>query len=351
MAFTHYTAFTVQASQVLGTLTDFPTVLSFTDNRFKTTGNGGHVAGSSGFDLRPYSDSGLSSALTYELVTYSASSGQFEMWVKVPSMVVGYVIYLAYGDAALSSDGSSSATFSALKLAAHYKDGTTLSVADSTAIHTGTNVSATAIAGQIDGAIRFNGSSTYMYFDDTGQLDPGTGNYSYSFWMNWASAAGNGKFIAKDISGVGWSSDFVVGDGTFRVIANDGTNLYDAQFGTISTGVWTHIGVSVDRSAADAEVTVNGAVRGVTGNGGDLASVTGTLSNASVLTIGMRGHENAGAFWAGDIDELHYYATNKPLTWFAAEYNNQFAPGTFFSTGTEQAVGGGNIILMGEGLT
>src|SRR6516165_11780766 len=88
----------------------------FTDNRFKTVGNGGHVQNASGFDIRPYSDSSLTTALSYELVSgsYNASTGTFQIWVLIPSLSQGLVIYLAYEDSGLSTDGTNlSAVWSA----------------------------------------------------------------------------------------------------------------------------------------------------------------------------------------------------------------------------------------------
>ena len=109
MAFGFYTPLTITSNSSLlpATQTNFPLLLSFTDNRFKTVGNGGHVQNSSGFDIRPYSNSSLTTALSYERVSYSASAGTFQIWVLIPSLSQGLVIYLAYGDAALSSDGTS----------------------------------------------------------------------------------------------------------------------------------------------------------------------------------------------------------------------------------------------------
>src|SRR5262245_53924036 len=110
MAFGYYSAFTVNPGQVPSARTDFPVLLNPTDSRFKSTGNGGHVQSTSGYDLRPYADSSHSTAYSFELVNYTATTGDFEMRVKVPSLSNGSVIYLFYGDATLNTDGSSTAT-------------------------------------------------------------------------------------------------------------------------------------------------------------------------------------------------------------------------------------------------
>src|ERR1043166_9148404 len=125
MAFSFYSPVTVQSGQVPSTQTNFPMLVSYTDNRLKSVANGGHCQ--TPFDIRPYSDSSLTTALTFESVFYSASTGQVEMWVKIPSIADGSIVYLAYGDASLSSDGSSSSTWdSHFKGVWHLPNGTTL---------------------------------------------------------------------------------------------------------------------------------------------------------------------------------------------------------------------------------
>ena len=112
MAFGYYRSLTVQSSQVPSTQTDFPVLVSVTHADLKSTGNGGHVQSSSGFDIRPYSDSALTTALTFELEFYDPVNGILVMWVKIASLSDGLVFYLAYGDAGLTTDGSNSATWS-----------------------------------------------------------------------------------------------------------------------------------------------------------------------------------------------------------------------------------------------
>ncbi len=154
MAFSWYSPISINSAQVPSTQTDFPVLVSQTDARFKTVGNSGHVENASGFDIRPYSDTALTSALSYDLERYNASTGEVVMWVKVASLSSSTTpIYLAYGDASLTTDGSSTTTWSNSFLGVyHCKDGTTLSVASATGSNNGTNNSGVAATtGQIDG--------------------------------------------------------------------------------------------------------------------------------------------------------------------------------------------------------
>src|ERR1035437_6125962 len=105
MAFSWLKSLTLDHTQA-GTAdsTDWPLTIWVTDADLKTVGNSGYVQNANGYDIRPYSGSGLSSALTFELVSYNASTGAVEMHVKVPTLshTADTVIYLGFGDATIS---------------------------------------------------------------------------------------------------------------------------------------------------------------------------------------------------------------------------------------------------------
>ena len=81
MSQSYYAVETVQASQVTGTLTDFPALFSRTSAGaagapdFRTIGNGGHVANANGYDLCLYTDTTLASMLKTETALYNAATG------------------------------------------------------------------------------------------------------------------------------------------------------------------------------------------------------------------------------------------------------------------------------------
>src|SRR5712672_1833507 len=129
MAFSYYSPISINAAQVPSTQTDFPVLVSVTDARFKTVAYSGHVQNSSGFDIRPYTDSTLVTAITgYELERYNASTGEVIMWVKVSSLTSSSTPFvLAYGDSGISTDGSSTTTWSNSFIGVyHMKEGTPL---------------------------------------------------------------------------------------------------------------------------------------------------------------------------------------------------------------------------------
>ena len=203
-AFSYSSPVSINAAQVPSTQTDFPVLVSFTDARFKTVGNGGHVQNSSGFDIRPY-DASTGAAITgYELERYNASTGEVVMWVKVPSLSSSTTpIYLLYGDSGITTDGSSSTTWSNGFLGVyHMKDGTTLDVTSGTGTNNGTNHSATATAGQIDGAGSFVSASSQYVGLGTGYNSSLSTAITMSAWVKATSfpSATNPVIEGNDLS-------------------------------------------------------------------------------------------------------------------------------------------------------
>src|SRR4030065_2715347 len=92
--------------------TNFPVLISGTyagsgtDPDLRTTGNGGQVTDANGYDIAFFSDSGLTTMLDFERVAWSATTGAVEFWVEVPtiSYTTDTVIYIAYGNASITTD-------------------------------------------------------------------------------------------------------------------------------------------------------------------------------------------------------------------------------------------------------
>lgn len=334
MGFRYYSPVTVQTGQVPSTQTNFPILVSVTDARFKTTGNGGNVSSSSGYDIRPYSDSALSTALTYELERYNATTGEVIMWIKIPSLSDGYVVYLAYGNSALTTDGSDGPnTFSnSFKSVYHFKDGTSLSLADSLNTYNGTGAgSPTAATGQIDGGLGLaSASNQYVQVGDQRAAAMSV--------MCWVKAT---TFPAAYNTAWGEGlSDFTQ---NFRLLVNSSGKLACTVFATtqlsydgtgshtLSTGTWYHLAFTYDSSAggvgyvnaaSDKTFAANGAIK---------------ITNAVSTFIGR----DVGAtlyLWNGVIDELQVSTVARSANWITTTYNNQSAPGTFATLGTEVAI-------------
>jgi hypothetical protein len=333
-AFGYYSPISINSAQVPSTQTDFPVLVSVTDARFKTVGNGGNVQNASGFDIRPYSDSGITTAITgYQLERYNATTGEVVMWVKVGSLSSSTTpIYLAYGDSGISTDGSSTTTWSnSFTDVYHVKDGTTLSVVDGSGNHTGTNHSATATTGEIDGAANVaSGSSQYI---DGGTRSQPT-SITLSAWVKATSfpAAANIVLSSETGSGTGYAILKVRSDGKIGSIASVGGNNFTADgLGStvMVTGTWYYVTVTfTGTGSAGLKCYVNAVANGSNASSSSLDSGTTTLY------LGQSAR-NGGLFFNGAIDEARVASVARSADWITTEYNNQSAPGTFETLGTE----------------
>lgn len=325
----------INAAQVPSTQTDFPVLVSVTDNRFKTVANGGSVANANGYDIRPYSDSALTTAITgYELERYNGTTGEVVMWVKVASLSSSTTpIYLRYGDSTLNTDGSSTTTWSNnFGAVYHLKDGTTLSLADSTSgAHTGTNNSVTATSGKIDGAGSFVSASS-QYIDCGTTIQNGFSAVTISAWVNatsfpnayngiggwdassptrqamiWVKSTGKMTFFVQAVGSVGF-------DGTGSHTLSSATDYLIHMTYSSSAGLVGYVNAASDGTAA----------------------ANGSLANPNSVTFDI-GQDplTAGRFWNGKIDELRVASVSRSADWITTEYNNQSAPGTFETLGSQ----------------
>ncbi len=334
-AFGYYSPLNINAAQVPSTQTDFPVLVSVTDTRFKTVGNGGHVQSSSGFDIRPYTNSGLGTAITgYELERYNASTGEVIMWVKVSSLSSSTTPFvLAYGDSGISTDGSSTSTWSnSFGAVWHLKDGTTLSLADSSATGNNQGYSTashpTAVTGKIDGGAGFNSGSAQGLTAGSYQQNAIT----YSIWANATSLGSAYQYpIAKD-SASQFNLIGVKSSGKLRWMVN-ATSQIDADgtgSTTLSTGTWYYLVLTYD-STAGLIGYVNGSVDKTVAANGVCSTYTQGIDISGLSTFST-------AYWNGPLDEGRLASVARSPDWITTEYNNQSAPGTFETLGTEVAV-------------
>ncbi len=336
MAQLWYSPYAINAAQVPSTQTDFPVLVSVTDARLKDVAHSGHVNRSDGFDIRPYTDTTLGTAITgYELERYTPTTGEVIMWVKVSSLSSSTTpIVLGYGDTGITTDGSSSTTWSNSFLGVyHVKDGTTLSVADSAGLHNGTNSGATAATGQIDGCAGFVSASSQS-IQVAGFVGPTA--VTYTIWVKATTfpTAYTGT-IFRNSSNVSYSGILVKSTGKLACLGNaTGAVGYDgAGSHTLSTGTWYYLAMTYSSSTGIIGY-VNSASDGTSAANGNL--VTTSASMAMGTDLG-----NASRFWNGSLDEGRMASVVRSADWITTEYNNQNAPGTFATLGTEVAVGGG----------
>lgn len=293
-----------------------------------TMASGGGVQNASGYDIGFFADAALTTKLAWETVWWSATTGAGEWHIKLPTLshTADTVIYVAYGDASITTDQSVGKWDSSLGLASmrHFGSPTTLSVGDSIAsADNGTNYGLTATTGMLGGAANCNGSS-YLHASDSG-LPSGNSPRTISLWFSDAVSdsrtlvmAGYGTGSQDEANGLavgnssivafGWGDDFIVGQG-------------------FSVNTWYHLVGTFDGNAAMLYF-----------NGQLLA--TSSRSWNTQLGGGYEIGRNFGFtsdYYNGLVDEVRIANVARSAGWITAEYNNQSSPSTFYSVGAEQA--------------
>lgn len=343
-AFGYYRSITIDHTKCgASDSTNFAVLISSTNATLKSVANGGHVQSGSGYDIRPYSDSALTTALTFELGSYDAAAGTVLMWVKVPTVShsVDTVIYLAYGNASLTTDGSSASTWDANFLAVyHLGNGITLSVADSTGANNLTNSGLTAVSGgQIDGGAGVGPpAGGPLYAINSAAVN--TANCTIAAWVNANAVAGGRLFgFAEGNNGtVAEKSLYISNGGKPSAYGYDGAQRNVNGATTVTTGVWHYMVVTWD--STNEIIYFDGASDGTTACGATFAGYT----NPNLVLGGTDGGGGAGdgsnVQLDGSLDEVRVSNTARSADWILTSYNTQKNPGTFYTLGSEITVGG-----------
>jgi hypothetical protein len=347
MAFSYYKTVTTDHTQCgASDSTDYPIVIWTTDTDLKDTGHGGYVQNTNGYDIRPYADALLTSALPYELVFYDGVNGKLELHFKVPTLnhTSDVIYYLAFGDPGISTDGSSTSTWSSYAAVYHFKDGTTLSVADSTGTHNGTNHGAAPDSGVLDASVFFGGSTEYV---SAARIDP-LNNTQHFTWSSWIYNYGGGlkTLVSHGISGDAYQFLLLTGSNEANLIVDispssseDDNNTYN---GVVAIGSWTLWHVVYDGTASGAgsgvarlKLYINSVLQTASVTNGAIPATTPNAS--STLNLGRQ--NTADRYWEGNLDECRFAGTSLSADWITADYNNQRAGSSFLTYGSRTTVG------------
>ncbi|MBP6884285.1 MAG: DUF2341 domain-containing protein, partial [Candidatus Pacebacteria bacterium] len=330
------TKITIDHTKVPSTQTDFPVLISKKDARFKTVANSGHMGNAGATDLVVTSSDGTTK-LNHEIEYYVATTGELLAWVKVPSLSssADTDLYLYYGNAGVADQQNVTGTWNSnFKQVLHVKDGTTLSVTDSTGSYNGTNSGGTATTGKIDGGVDFNLSSHISNGGTIYTMTGGSTAHTISFWVNMDDFSGGDQYV--------WDGDTAAGIAAFMNIAGAGIIQWGFTAGGYrsytstpisSTGTWYHVVAQKTSSGDNGNLYVNGTLQ---------STYTGTLGNPANTgsSNSQWGRYHATALSAdGKMDEMRVYNIATSANWITTEYNNQSSPSTFIPTWATEEVG------------
>lgn len=188
----------------------------------------------------------------------------------------------------------------------------------------------------------FDDDDNKVTFSDTASLEPGTGDFTFSFWINPSSSGttysspffkGNGDVSVQDgwifrhraDAGAGGAIDkifFSMGDGSIN-LGQVWTNS------ALTDNVWTHVAMVIDRGTS-YQYYINGSA--------DNSCTTWPCYNSTSTVAGpalQLGEDWSDSYmFSGYMDEVRYYTTATSSDWISTEYNNQNATSTFYTIGS-----------------
>ena len=314
--------------------TDFPVLITGTYTYLKTTGNGGNVTSSSGYDIAFYSDSGLTTQLKHETVSWNGSTGAVEYWVKVPTLSSSSdtVIYLAYGDSGVTTDQSDkvntwNTNFASVWHMNQDPTGSAPQLLDSTtnANHMTTEnmASGDLVTGKIGNAIYYDGTNNASY--NTAMSFSTWTTLSISFWVK-GTAGSNGsggsdswRILDKGLGEIviGWDRPTAN-----RIYVYSNGDVGETSI-DVADGTWHLVHFTSDKTNFNLYV-----------DGTNRMSATGALSGTTddIYVGKYTAGGYYGLFYLDELRMLRNYTFTS--SWMTAEYNNQSNPSSFYTIGS-----------------
>jgi hypothetical protein len=315
--------------------TNFPVKVWTRDYRLATVGNGGQVqntvSNSLGrtipADMQFCPDtSGSGTPLKFEGVQYSATLGDLEAWVQVPTYHSASfdTIYLYTNNAAVVTSQEDLTMWSDVNyfVVLHYPDGTTLDTKNSVTASATTIVgTVTAILGNAGGASSTNGSSgNYEKIARTAALEPASAITMETWTLTVGTGGdGNNTIVSKPYRSSGWPSPFMsyrcqqTANGTELEtdITTSGSRGFIASSAVIPFFNWNYSVCWYD--GANIKNYINGSANGSTAKSGSIDYTGGTTD----LDLGTDTQYTAIDFYNGRRDEQRLSSDAKSADWIS----------------------------------
>lgn len=199
-------------------------------------------------------------------------------------------------------------------------------VIDSKGANTGSVVgnAVHAASGRVSRSLIFNGSSQYVKVNNSASLNFGTGSFTIEGWIKWNPPGGTGivPVLDKRTFSTGKYKGYhlyITSTGKLGVQLANGTTYqnYTAVQTTIPANKWTHIAVTINRTAAPNAIKLYvNSVQDII-----FTPLAGSITNTAPLNIGKHLFNNT--YFKGELDELTLYGA--ALKW--AEIRGIFLAG------------------------
>lgn len=311
--------------------------------------NGGVVTSSSGYDIVFGTSVGCGTPLTFERVFWTSTTGKSEWWFqKTASNSVNTAVYLCAGNSAITTDQSNAAATwpSQYKRVFHMQTGvggTSTVLVDSTGTANGTGSSSlpAASAAWINNGYSGLNNSEWVDIGTLSNIFNGSNTVlALSFWFSRNQGAVSASAVAGPASGqfsgslmYSYVGDSSAGSTALLYATAAGSNYKYVGMAGNWGGFpnWYYATMVLDlTNSSNCAIYINGlAQAGVSCvTNGTVPTTLNALSNHSFLFI-----EQTDGF-SGQLDEVHYATAAPTADWVNTEYNNQFAPYSFYAMST-----------------
>jgi biopolymer transport protein ExbB len=314
----------------------FPLLVSITAPWLRTTDKGGDVARMDGFDIWFSPDQAGVTKLPHEVELYSPDAGTLIAWVRMPMLAADSVVYLNYGNPALSADPQNvPAVWSSGFEAVFHLDAITDAAGKAAQIGSATSGT---VAGAIDVAQLFDGADNNVDMGSATAVDDifvDGGTAEAWFFAETFGEDVHGRIFDKGHT-LGWSlwvnnNERASSLGFLHGTPNGGWGFWNTASNSITLNQWHHVALVYNQdSVANAPVFyVDGAL--ATSATIDAPSTTMVSDAAQSLRAGNRAQLDRG--FDGMLDELRLSSVARDAGWIATEFRNQQEPAAFFTIG------------------
>ncbi len=322
-------------------LTDFPVVITRTSDSDLST-----KALANGNDILFTSNDGRTK-LSHQIESYA--SGTLVAWVKIPSLssVNDTTIYMYYGNPSAASQQSATSVWDSNYKAVYHMaetSGTTVNDSTSNANNgTASGFTLSTNTGQVGNSQNFDGGTAgndKVTIPNSASLQDITeSNFTYSAWASPdtnPNATGNNDYFVVGKRGQHTGIRFASSSTWFSTVYNTGGTAFGASTTPFAIGAFRYVVQTVNTATKVNSLYVDGIFRNsvtYTGNPRDYTTQASSIGQADINAVCS---SNFAWCFDGRIDEVRMSNTVRSAAWIETEYNNQVAPGTFSSVGSEE---------------
>ena len=323
---------TIDVTKVSGgaNLSNFPVLISSTDNDLRTTANGGKAASGSGEFV--FTSSDAVTVLPHEIESYTATSGNIIAWVNVTTLsgTVNTVLYLYYGgpSSGATNQNPTGVWDTNYKGVWHLGNGTSLNDDDSTSnAYPSAATGIDAVAGKVDGAGGWAGGTDVI---DVTSYTNFARPMSFELWVR--NSVNSGTFLQAST----YTNNFLVyhrnNTNVCLFVSLSDEFCYDVDI--TADNIFHHLVFTI---ASDGTRAIYFDGTAVTIN--HLAGTTSAPNTSTALKFGNGFTANTTR-----MDEIRISNTVRSAAWIKTEYNNQSSPSTFYTMANDAT----SIILIEE---